>query len=98
MKHIIFIILIFVVVALIVIPYWLNKKTPQPTFTLLKKEGAIELRRYERMLIATTDVNDDRSSAINTGFKRLANYIFGRHKAVNPENISMTAPVIQKKK
>ena len=98
MKNIVFIIIFLIIAALIVIPYWLNQKTPQPSFTLIQKDGSIELRQYDNMLVATTYVNDNRSSAINTGFKRLAGYIFGRHKAADQGNIPMTAPVIQKKK
>lgn len=98
MKNIILTLILFIIAAFIAIPYWLNKKTPQPSFTLIQKDGSIELRHYNDMLIATTYVSDDRSSAINTGFKRLAGYIFGRHDAIDQRNIPMTAPVTQKKK
>lgn len=94
---IILIILVVIILAILVVPWWLNQKTPQPAFTLIKKDGPIELRQYDAMLLATTRVNDDRSASINTGFRRLAGYIFGRHQAKDQGNIAMTAPVIQKK-
>ena len=86
-----------IIIGLILIPWWLNRHTPQPTYQVLKQHGKIELRQYDGMLLATTNVDDDRSAAINTGFKRLAGYIFGRHTSTDESNIAMTAPVIQSK-
>ena len=86
-----------IILGLILIPWWLNRHTPQPTYQVLKQDGRIELRQYDGMLLATTHVADDRSAAINTGFKRLAGYIFGRHTSTDEGNIAMTAPVMQSK-
>lgn len=88
---------VVIVAALIIVPWWLNRQTPQPTYQVVKHDGNIELRQYDGMLLATTTVADDRSTAINTGFKRLAGYIFGRHSAPNSDKIAMTAPVMQSK-
>ena len=98
MIKIIIIIFIFILIlAVILVPWWFNQKTPQPSFVVIEKHGPIELRQYDTMLLATTRVSDDRSAAINTGFKRLAGYIFGRHESQDQVGIPMTAPVIQKK-
>ena len=72
-------VVLMVVVVLIIVPWLMNRRTPQPSYKTLKKVGAIELRQYESLLLATTQVSDDRAAAIRTGFKRLARYLFGRH-------------------
>lgn len=95
---IILIIILSTLLAIILIPWWMNRNTPQPAYQILSKEGAIEIRQYDSMLLATTQVSDHRSPAIRTGFKRLASYIFGHHQKQHAQDtIPMTAPVIQKK-
>jgi len=61
----------------------------QPDYTVVEKAGAFELRDYPAVLVAETAVVGERSRALNTGFKRLAGYIFGNKQ----EKIAMTAPV-----
>ena len=48
-----------------------------PNFQLLKKEGEFEIREYDPMIIAVTKVNSNYREASSTGFRRIANYIFG---------------------
>ncbi len=98
MTNLIFLILIITLLAVIILPWWLNRKTPQPPYKVLSKDGAIEKRQYNDMLLATTPVSHNRSYAIQVGFKRLASYIFGNHRSTDSKNIPMTAPVIQQKK
>ena len=61
----------------------------QPDYSVVEKDGAFELRDYPSMLVAETAVVGERSRALNTGFQRLAGYIFGNKQ----EKIAMTAPV-----
>ena len=63
-----------------------------PNFKLIKKEGEFEIRQYEPMIIATTKVNSGYREASSTGFRRIANYIFGGNQ--KQMEIEMTAPVI----
>ena len=69
----------------------------EPRFTILLKEGAIELRQYAPFLIAETLVEGDMDEASNRGFRLIADFIFGNNQA--PDNpggsakIAMTAPV-----
>ena len=62
----------------------------EPNYTLLKKDGSIEIRQYEKYVIAKTSIpitgKDD-----NNMFRTLASYIFGGNE--NNESIPMTAPV-----
>lgn len=76
-----------------------ERKTEQPDYTLVDADGAIEVRDYPDLLIAETVAPGDRLSALNDGFKRLADYIFAKRRgpgdAAKPdEKIAMTAPVL----
>ena len=64
----------------------------KPTYTLIKKDGRFEIRRYEPYLTAqvTVKANDYRQAA-NIGFSPLANFIFGSN--TSKQKIPMTAPV-----
>ena len=53
----------------------------------------VEIRRYGPRIAAETTVDGDKQRALNTGFRRLAGYIFGgNHREAQ---IAMTAPVVQ---
>lgn len=76
-----------------------ERKTEQPAYTLVETDGAIEVRDYPDLLIAETVAPGDRLSALNDGFKRLADYIFAKRRgpgddAGPDEKIAMTAPVL----
>ena len=64
-----------------------------PKYKVLKKYPRFELRQYESMMLATTNLGiasyDDKASE---GFRTIASYIFGKNKS--NEKIAMTAPVI----
>lgn len=62
-----------------------------PKYTLERKDGDIEIRKYDDYIVAQVDIESDYGSALNKGFRILANYIFGaNHKK---SNIKMTTPV-----
>ena len=69
--------------------------TEEPNYTILSQTEDFELRRYESQLVAQTWVFGDQNTASRTGFKILADYIFGNNTAPSGESskISMTAPV-----
>ena len=62
-------------------------------FTLIKKEGDIEIRKYEPYIVAETFSSGDLKEAGNEGFRRLFDYISGNN--TKKQSISMTAPVEQ---
>ena len=63
-------------------------KYQEPTFTVLKKDGAYELRRYQPFVsVATSD-----STLRGSGFGRLFSFISGRNQAA--KKMPMTIPVI----
>tara|TARA_B110000503_G_scaffold115503_1_gene173859 strand:- start:782 stop:1408 length:627 start_codon:yes stop_codon:yes gene_type:complete len=71
--------------------------TEEPAFTLIKQSEPFELRLYAPRIIAETTVTGNMKKASSSGFKAIANFIFGNNQHPNSgqaENISMTAPVI----
>jgi len=81
----------------------------EPRYEVLLSEGGVELRRYQKMLLARTYVAGTRKSAVEEGFRRLAGYIFGENHVTTTlsptmpghvsgetnETLSMTSPVFQ---
>jgi hypothetical protein len=62
-------------------------------YTVVRSEPPYEIRDYARSVVATVTVNGSRSRAVNSGFRLLANYIFGANQ--QKSKIAMTAPVTQ---
>lgn len=69
-----------------------NTRLETPDYELIKESGSFEVRKYGPMIIARTLVNSDYKEATYTGFRRIANYIFGNNS--KSMEIAMTAPVI----
>jgi hypothetical protein len=65
----------------------------EPGYTVVRKEGAFEVRRYEPYVVAETVVDAAADEAGNQGFRILAGYIFGGNQG--SRKIEMTAPVVQ---
>lgn len=73
-----------------------ERKAEQPDYTLVDSDDAIEVRDYPALLAAATVAPGDRLNALNAGFKRLADYFAGKHRASDAGDaaIAMTAPVL----
>ena len=80
-------------------------------YTVIKKEGDIEIRKYEPYIVAETFSSGELKEAGNEGFRRLFDYISGNNtqkqsipmttpveQAAGPAKIAMTAPVTQEKR
>lgn len=67
--------------------------TEEPSFTVERKVGDVEIRRYGNRIAAETTIDADEEPARNEGFRRLAGYIFGGNRGKT--KIAMTAPVVQ---
>lgn len=67
--------------------------TEEPPFTVERRIGDVEIRRYGERVSAETTIEADEEAARNEGFRRLARYIFGGNHGKT--TIAMTAPVAQ---
>lgn len=65
-----------------------------PAYEVTKKTDNIELRRYEKTLVAEVEVSGARKDGAKKGFRILAGYIFGKNTA--EQKVAMTSPVTQK--
>ena len=61
-------------------------------YSIIKKIGNVELRKYPSLILASTINGSDDNSA----FMMIADYIFGNNKS--SKKISMTSPVITSEK
>lgn len=69
--------------------------TEEPPFTVERRCGPVEIRRYGPRIAAETAIEADEEAARNEGFRRLARYIFGGNRGNT--KIAMTAPVAQER-
>lgn len=65
----------------------------EPTYTVIEKKAGYEIRMYEPYIIAKTEVTGSYNQALNQGFSRIADYIFGNN--TSQAKIAMTAPVLE---
>ncbi|MCE9524002.1 MAG: heme-binding protein [Alphaproteobacteria bacterium] len=68
-------------------------KTEEPSFAIVEKVGAVEIRQYAPRLAAEVLVDGAEEDARSAGFTLLANFIFGNNSTRT--SIAMTAPVAQ---
>jgi SOUL heme-binding protein len=64
----------------------------EPKYTLIEKRDGYEIREYASYIVAEVEVDGDMRTAMSSGFRQLAGYIFGGNTAKT--SISMTAPVM----
>jgi effector-binding domain-containing protein len=82
-------------VVLIGIALWgpIVSNVEHPKYTIVTRDGDIELRDYAPMIVAEAEVTGERREAISRGFRTIADYIFGNNTAA--QKVAMTAPVSQ---
>jgi hypothetical protein len=71
----------------------INMAIEEPSYTIREQEGNIEIRDYPALIAAEVNISGDRFTAVKSGFRLLAAYIFGGNQ--RNQKIDMTAPVIQ---
>lgn len=63
-----------------------------PKYNVISKYDGFEIRQYDTMIFAQTTINNSSyKQSANTGFRRVAGYIFGANE--QKKEIAMTAPV-----
>jgi effector-binding domain-containing protein len=84
-----------VAVALLGAALWgpIVSNVEHPEYKVAKRIGNIEIRDYEPMIVAETEVTGERREAISKGFRIIADYIFGNN--TESGKVAMTAPVTQ---
>ena len=88
-KIIILLVATILVGALATGPIMSNVETP--SYKVIQSKGKIEIREFDPMVIAEVQVVGRRKDAISSGFKLLADYIFGNN--ISQENIDTTATI-----
>ena len=71
-----------------------TRSVETPAYSVVQKDGDIEVRRYPEMTLAQVTREGTRRSSVQAGFSPLARYIFAKDRV--GEKIAMTAPVVQK--
>ena len=75
--------------------YLREAATEHAGYTVEQADGVFEIRRYPALLVAETALPGGRKVALNTGFRRLARYIFAEDRPDGDRRkIAMTAPVL----
>jgi SOUL heme-binding protein len=74
--------------------YLVVRNIEKPIYTVLEKRDGYEVRQYNAYIVAETTVSGDRDKALNSGFRIIADYIFGNN--VSKSSIAMTAPVLER--
>jgi len=70
-----------------------NSDIETPKYKVVKTYDSFEIRQYDSMILAQTVIEETSiKKSGNTGFRRVAGYIFGGNR--NNQQIAMTAPVI----
>ena len=64
-----------------------------PRYQTVLKDNKFEIREYEDYILAEVEIDGDFSSALQKGFRVLADYIFGGN--TSKAHIKMTVPVTQ---
>lgn len=72
--------------------YFVNN-VEQPAYSVVAQDGPYEIRDYPELLVAEVRRSGDRRTAVNAGFRPLADFIFANDRA--GDSIAMTAPVTQ---
>jgi len=88
---------ILLVLILIVLTLWtlwgyVSSRVEQAEYSILEKKKGYEIRLYPQHIVAQTTVEGDYRTALNTGFRIVARYIFGGN--IKKQSVAMTAPVV----
>ena len=87
------ILLCLVAAGLMAAWYFVPKFLEQPAYKVLRKQGNIEIRQYDSMLLKSVKASGKQYEALRQGFRPLVTYIGAKKR--DGDKISMTAPVMQ---
>lgn len=84
---------IMIVMTCVILWQLVAYRAPQPAYQVIKQDQSIEIREYPPLVVAEVSIQGERYAAIQAGFRKLADFIFGNNN--RHEKIAMTAPVLQ---
>lgn len=67
----------------------------EASYSLLRRDGTKEVRRYDALVVAQTSVPGDHESAAREGMRRLTEYLLGRN--LGEQRMSFTTPVLEER-
>lgn len=67
----------------------------EPKYAVILETEKFEIRKYNKQLIAKTEVEGDWDEASSKGFRRIAKFIFGDNLAKS--EVAMTSPVVNER-
>lgn len=73
--------------------YLVVRTLEKPAYVVLEQRDGYEIREYAAYTVAETTVGGPRSTAMRSGFRLIADYIFGNN--TSKTSIAMTAPVLE---
>ena len=73
--------------------YLVVKNIEKPAYTVIENRDGYEIREYLPYIVAEATVSGSRQQATNSGFRIIADYIFGNN--VSQSSIAMTTPVLE---
>ncbi|MBY0309756.1 heme-binding protein [Patescibacteria group bacterium] len=73
--------------------YLVVRNIEKPVYTVVSEHEGYEIREYKNYIVAETTVPSGPEGALSSGFRVIADYIFGNN--VSRTSIAMTAPVLE---
>ena len=89
---------IFLIIIAIAFTIWITgtlfviRGIEEPSYMVIEKKDGYEIREYEAYIVAEVEVEGDMRTAMNSGFRQLAGYIFGGN--TSKSQVAMTVPVM----
>jgi len=93
---VIVIILGLVFVAWIAWGYFSVKSVEMLGYEVVEEREGYEIRQYDDYIVAEVEVEGEYRDALNDGFRRVADYIFGNNQS--KQDVAMTTPVVSSEK
>ncbi len=85
--------IVLLLIVWIIGSYVAIRNLEEPKYTVLEKRNGYEIRQYESYIIAETEVPAGYQEGLSSGFRVIADYIFGNN--TTKSSIAMTAPVLE---
>lgn len=89
--------IVFLLIVTLVLLLWtigsllVVRNLEEPAYTILEQRTDYQIRAYDSVIVAEVAVTGDYNEGLNTGFREIADYIFGNNTTAS--SIAMTAPV-----